>query len=186
MTNAPQSHHRGRDGEAALDAEGLRRNLRMIPAYLFDLHLLGSQAHGHVRAANSLPALQFHLDSIIQTAREASNTLGERLHALDARSSSNATSTTAVPGPPPGERSTAAMLDRIAHRIVTLVDIIGWVDDRVDSADSSTAELLRAITDAFEMHAWVLNSDEFKAQGDSVHEELNATTRTAVAPQAIS
>jgi starvation-inducible DNA-binding protein len=186
MTNAPQAHHRGRDGEAAIDAEGLRQNLRMILAYLFDLHLLGSQAYGHLSAANSLPALQLHLDSIIQTAREATKTLAERLHALDARSSTTATSTTAVPGSPPGERSTAAMLDRIAHRIVTLVDIIGWVHDRVDSADSSTAELLRVITDALEIQACVLNSGELKAQGDSVYEELNAATRTAAAPQAIS
>jgi DNA-binding ferritin-like protein len=60
------------------------------------------------------------------------------------------------------ERSTEAMLDRIADRILTVVDIIGWVGDRLDTADSSTADVLRAITDVFQEQAWMLSARELK------------------------
>ena len=71
-------------GKAALEAEGLRQNLRMILGLLFDLRLLGSQAYGHLSTVTSLSATQRQLDNIVQTAREASDTLAERLRALDA------------------------------------------------------------------------------------------------------
>src|SRR5262245_6777760 len=153
MTIAPQNRRRS---TIALDAEGLRQNLRMILAHLCDLHLLGSEAYGHFSAANSLPTMQLLLDGIVQTVREATDTLAERLRALD--TVSYGSSTTTVPALPPGERSTAAMLDRIVHRIVTVVDIIDGVHDRVDASDSSTGELLRAITHAFDQHAGTLKS----------------------------
>jgi len=164
MTIEPQRHLRGLTGTAVLDAEGLRQNLRMILGLLFDLRLLGSQAYGHLSTANSLPAMQLQLDSIVQTAREATDTIAERLRVLDASSqcfSTNA-STTIAPAPPPGEPSTEAMLDRIANRILTVVDIIGWVHDRLDTADSSTADVLRAITDVFQEQAWMLSARELK------------------------
>jgi starvation-inducible DNA-binding protein len=135
--------------KAALDAERLRQNLRMILSLLFDLRLLGSQAYGHLSALNGLPAMQLQLDSIVATAREATETLSERLRLLDA-------SATAAPALPPGERSTAAMVDRIVNRIFTVVNIMAWVHDRLDSADSSTADVLRAITDVFQEQALTL------------------------------
>ncbi|MFG1931276.1 DNA starvation/stationary phase protection protein [Mycobacterium sp. NPDC048908] len=149
-------------GKAALDAETLRQNLRMILALLFDLRLVGSQACGHLSALNGLPALQLQLDGIVQTACEATETLSERLRVLDA--AAKPCSPDAAPTPvlasPPGERSTAAMLDRIANRILTVANIIGSVHDRLDTADASTADVLRAIKDVFQEQALALTTRE--------------------------
>ena len=160
-----EKHPDALTGKAALDVEGLRQNLRMILGLLFDLRLLGSQAYGHLNALNNLPAMQLHLDSIVQTAREATETLSERLRVLDAASAPCSTdgSATAVSAPPPGERSTAAMLDRIANRITTVADIIGWVHDRLDTDEASTADLLHAIRDVFQQQAWTLTAREVHA-----------------------
>jgi starvation-inducible DNA-binding protein len=156
VTTTMENNHRNVAGKIALDAEGLRQNLRMILAHLLDLHLLGSQACCHLAAVNSLPAMRLHLDSVVQTVREAIDTLIERLRALEA--DSHCASATTLPAPPLGERSTSAMLDRITYRIVTLADIIDGAHDRVEAVDSSTADLLRVITYAFEAHVDTLKS----------------------------
>ena len=163
MTIERPRHFRDLTGDALVGAEGLRQNLRMIIGLLFDLRLLGGQAYGHLSTANSMPRMQLQVDSIVQTAREATDTIAERLRVLDASQccSPNA-SMTIAPAPPPGEPSTEAVLDRIANRILTVVDIIGWVGDRLDTADSSTADVLRAIGDVLQEQAWMLSARELK------------------------
>jgi hypothetical protein len=73
MTTASQRRSRIVDKKPP-DAETLRQNLRMILSHLFNLDLLGSQAHGHIIAANNAAGVHVQLDDIIQTAREGSPT----------------------------------------------------------------------------------------------------------------
>jgi DNA-binding ferritin-like protein len=129
----------------------------MILAHLCDLHLLGSGAYGYLSAVGGAPTMQLLLDGIVQTVREASDTIGERLHALDAESNCAAKASAC---PPQGERSSAAMLDRIALRIATLVAIIDNVHGRVVAVDPVTGDLLRAIMRTFAEHAVTLTSKD--------------------------
>jgi starvation-inducible DNA-binding protein len=152
VTTPSQSDRRSGEKTPALDAESLRQNLLMILAHLFDLRLLGSQAHGHFIGTDGVPNVRVQLDGIVQTVCEASDTVAERVRALDAvshRRSLTALTTTTHVSPPAGERSIGAMLDRVTHRIFTVVDIVRSVHDRVVTTDLLTADLLRVITEVW-------------------------------------
>ncbi|WP_101952715.1 DNA starvation/stationary phase protection protein [Mycobacterium sp. 3519A] len=142
---------------ATFDAEGSRQNLRMILAHLCDLHLLGSTAYGHLGAADVPPTMQSLLDSLVETVREATGTIAERLRILDAVSHGPALTASCTPS---GQRSTAELFDRIAVRIATVVAIIDNVRGRVGAADPATGDLLRAIIRAFDEHASTFKSQQ--------------------------
>jgi starvation-inducible DNA-binding protein len=106
--------------------------------------------------------LHLHLDVVVDIAREASDTIAERMRALnsvpDGRTDTVVASTT-LPSLPGGEYSTGEAVDLM---IYAAVDTMRSVHDDVDEADPSTADLLHAIIDSLEKAAWMLKSENRK------------------------
>ena len=142
-------------------AASLFEDLQRVLVDLVELHLQGKQAHWNLVGTN-FRDLHLQLDAIVDTAREASDTIAERLRALDAvpdGRSDTVVATTTVPAIPPGLIGAAEAVDLITTRIYAVVGTIRAVYDDVDAADPATADLLHAIIDDLEKEAWLLKSE---------------------------
>lgn len=136
-------------------------DLQAVLVDLIELHLQGKQAHWNLVGTN-FRDLHLQLDSIVDTAREACDTIAERMRALDAvpdGRSDTVVATTTVPSVAPGLLNAAEAVDMITNRIYAVVGTIRTVHDDVDAADPSTADLLHAIIDDLEKEAWLLKSE---------------------------
>src|ERR1700750_3036306 len=142
----------------------LTQNLQKILVDLIELHLQGKQAHWNLVGTN-FRDLHLHLDVVVDIAREASDTIAERMRALnsvpDGRTDTVVASTP-LPSLPGGEYSTGEAVDLITNRIYAAVDTMRSVHDDVDHADPSTADLLHAFIDSLEKAAWMLKSENRK------------------------
>ena len=138
----------------------LPQNLQKVLVDLIELHLQGKQAHWNVVGTN-FRDLHLHLDVVVDIAREASDTIAERMRALnsvpDGRTDTVVASTT-LPSLPGGEYSTGEAVDLMTNRIYAAVDTMRSVHDDVDEADPSTADLLHAIIDSLEKAGLSRNS----------------------------
>jgi starvation-inducible DNA-binding protein len=142
----------------------LPQHLQKVLVDLIELHLQGKQAHWNLVGVN-FRDLHLQLDDIVDTAREASDTIAERMRALDAvpdGRSDTVTASTTLPAFPPAEHCTTDTVDLITTRIYAAVDTMRTVHDDVDAADPSTADLLHAIIDALEKQAWMVKSENRK------------------------
>src|SRR5262249_15933447 len=95
-------------------------------------------------------------------AREASDTIAERIRALDGvpdGRSDTVVATTTVPAVPPGLIGVTEVVDTSTNRIYAVVGTIRTVHDDVDAADPPTADLLHGITDELEKEAWLLKAE---------------------------
>ncbi len=162
MTTSLSANRRGVEQIRPFQAPAtLFEDLQKVLVDLIELHLQGKQAHWNLVGTN-FRDLHLQLDSIVDTAREASDTIAERLRALDAvpdGRSDTVVSTTTVPAIPPGLLSVTQTVDIITNRIYAVVNTLRTVHDDVDAADPSTADLLHAIIDALEKEAWLLKSE---------------------------
>ena len=141
--------------------QSLFENLQAVLVDLIELQLQGKQTHWNVVGTN-FRDLHLQLDSIVDTAREASDTIAERLRALDGvpdGRSDTVVATTTLPGAPPGLLSVTETVDMVTNRIYAVVDTMRTVHDDVDAADPSTADLLHGIIDALEKEAWLFKSE---------------------------
>jgi starvation-inducible DNA-binding protein len=142
----------------------LPRNLPKVLVDLIELHLQSKQAHWNLVGTNFCD-LHLQLDEIVDTAREASDTIAERMRALNAvpdGRSDTVTASTTLPAIPPTELSTTDTVDLITTRIYAAVDTVRTVHDDVDAADPSSADLLHNIIDDLEKQAWMLKSENRK------------------------
>ena len=145
--------------------ESLPQNLQKVLVDLVELHLQGKQAHWNLVGTN-FRDLHLQLDSIVDVAREAADTIAERMRALDAvpdGRTDTVAATTSVPAAPAGLVNTTDIVDIIADRIYATVVTMRDVHDEVDAADPSTADLLHAIIADLEKQAWMLKSENDKA-----------------------
>jgi starvation-inducible DNA-binding protein len=143
---------------------GLSGSLQRVLVDLIELHLQGKQAHWNVVGTN-FRDLHLQLDELVDFAREASDTVAERMRALDAvpdgRSDTVAAATT-LPEFPPFEHGTGEVVDLIAARVYAAVDTIRAVHDAVDAEDPSTADILHQLIDGLEKLAWLIKSENRK------------------------
>jgi starvation-inducible DNA-binding protein len=142
----------------------LTQNLQKVLVDLIELHLQGKQAHWNLVGTN-FRDLHLQLDEIVDTARDASDTIAERMRALNAvpdGRSDTVTATTTLPAITPVEISTSETVDLITTRIYAAVDTVRDVHDDVDAADPSTADLLHEVISALEKAAWMLKSENLK------------------------
>jgi starvation-inducible DNA-binding protein len=143
-------------GPASLFAD-----LQAVLVDLIELHLQAKQAHWNVVGTN-FRDLHLQLDSVVDTARAASDTIAERMRALDAvpdGRSDTVVAVTTVPAMPPGLIGATETVEMITTRIYAVVGTIRTVHDGVDAADPSTADLLHGVIDSLEKEAWLLKSE---------------------------
>ena len=98
-------------------------------------------------------------------AREASDTIAERMRALDAipdGRSDTVAAGTSLPQFPAYEHSTAEVVDLITARVYAAVDTLRTVHDAVDAEDPSTADILHQLIDGLEKLAWLIKSENRK------------------------
>jgi starvation-inducible DNA-binding protein len=142
----------------------LSTDLQRVLVDLIELHLQGKQAHWNVVGSN-FRDLHLQLDELVDFAREASDTIAERMRALDAvpdgRSDTVAGSTT-LPQFPAYEHNTTEVVDLITGRAYAAVDTIRAVHDAVDAEDPSTADILHQLIDGLEKLAWLIKSENRK------------------------
>jgi starvation-inducible DNA-binding protein len=142
----------------------LAANLQRVLVDLIELHLQGKQAHWNVVGPN-FRDLHLQLDELVDAAREASDTIAERMRALDALPdgrSDTVAATTSLPRFPADEVNTGDVVDLITMHTYAAVDTIRGVHDAVDAEDPSTSDLLHEISDSLEKLAWMIKSENRK------------------------
>jgi starvation-inducible DNA-binding protein len=142
----------------------LTGNLQKVLVDLIELHLQGKQAHWNVVGTN-FRDLHLQLDEVVDFAREASDTIAERMRALDAvpdGRSDTVAATTSLPEFPAYEHSTGDVVDLITGRVYAAVETLRTVHDAVDAEDPSTADILHQLIDGLEKLAWLLKSENRK------------------------
>src|ERR1700736_6759930 len=164
-TATSQPNNRRRDEVRNVEASPqLTAHLQRVLVDLIELHIQGKQAHWNVVGTN-FRDLHLQLDEVVDAAREASDTIAERMRALDAvpdgRSDTVAVTTT-LPQFPAFEQNTTDVVDLITTRVYATVDTLRAVHDAVDAEDPSTADLLHQIIDSLEKLAWMIKSENRK------------------------
>ncbi|OHV03093.1 Dps family protein [Mycobacterium talmoniae] len=145
-------------------SETFTAHLQQVLVDLIELHLQGKQAHWNVVGTN-FRDLHLQLDELVDFAREGSDTIAERLRALDAvpdGRSDTVAATTTLPQFPAYERSSTDVVDLISTRIYATVATLRGVHDAVDAEDPSTADLLHELIDGLEKQAWLIKSENRK------------------------
>ncbi|WP_163723691.1 Dps family protein [Mycolicibacterium psychrotolerans] len=138
--------------------------LQRVLVDLIELHLQGKQAHWNVVGTN-FRDLHLQLDEVVDFAREASDTIAERMRALDAvpdGRSDTVAACTSLPEFPAFEHSTGEVVDLIAARVYAAVATLREVHDTVDAEDASTADILHQLIDGLEKLAWLIKSENRK------------------------
>jgi len=142
----------------------LATNLQLVLVDLIELHLQGKQAHWNVVGPN-FRDLHLQLDEVVDAARVASDTIAERMRALDTvpdGRSDTVAATTSLPQFPADEQNTGDVVDLISTRVYATADTLRVVHDAVDAEDPSTADLLHQIIDTLEKLAWMIKSENRK------------------------
>jgi starvation-inducible DNA-binding protein len=115
--------------------------------------------------ATNFRDLHLRLDEIVDIAPEASDTIAERIRALNAvpdGRSDTVTASPTLPAFPPAEQSTTDSVAFITTAIYAAVHTLRTVHDDVDTADPSSADPLHTIIDSLEKAAWMLKSENRK------------------------
>ncbi len=142
----------------------LSGDLQRVLVDLIELHLQGKQAHWNVVGTN-FRDLHLQLDELVDFAREASDTIAERMRALDVvpdGRSDTVVAATSLPQFPAYERNTGEVVDLIITRVYATVDTLRAVHDSVDAQDPSTADILHQLIDGLEKLAWLIKSENRK------------------------
>ena len=143
----------------------LTDSLQQVLVDLIELHVQGKQAHWNVVGKN-FRDLHLQLDEIIDSAREFSDTVAERmraLHAIPDGRSDTVAATTTLPEYPNGEIDTAETVDLVTIRLESAAGTIRDVHDTVDDADPTSADILHAILEKLEQYAWMVSAENRKA-----------------------
>jgi starvation-inducible DNA-binding protein len=142
----------------------LAADLQQLLADLVALHLQGKQAHWNV-VGHNFRDLHLQLDEIVDVAREAADTIAERMRALGATPDGRApmvAKTASLTPFPAGEQDSAAVVDLITTALRIVAGTARDIHDRVDAEDPSTTDLLHAIIVDLEKQAWMLSSENRK------------------------
>ena len=160
--SAPTIHRTTARFEAS---EALRTHLQRVLVALVDLHVQGKQAHWNV-TGRGFRDLHLQLDDVVDAARQHSDTVAERMRALqvvpDGRTETVATTTDLSPYPA-GLVSVGDTVDAVVERIAQTVEVVRAVHDAVDAEDPTSADILHEIIADLEKQAWFLSSENREA-----------------------
>ncbi|WP_062993045.1 Dps family protein [Nocardia anaemiae] len=158
--------------DSAVSAAGFRASSRMradlqqVLTDLIALQLLGKQARWNV-IGHGFRDLDLQLEEIVDIAREGSDTIAERMRALDAMPDGRpdtVAATTLLRAFPRSEQNTAAVVELICDRLRTTAGTMRIVHDDVGGEDPSTADLLHDLIDDIEKQRWMLSFENRMAQ----------------------
>lgn len=145
-------------------SDTLNDNMQKVLVDLIELHLQGKQAHWSVVGKN-FRDLHLQLDEIIDSAREFSDEVAERMRAMhgmpDGRSET-VTATTTLPKYPDDEVDTAEVVDLITERLEATVKTMRTVHDEVDDEDPTSADILHGVIEKLEQYAWMVSAENVK------------------------
>ncbi|MFE3215540.1 Dps family protein [Streptomyces antimycoticus] len=166
MPASPQGSRRSETDAAGFTASPqFAQALQQIVVDLVEMHLQGKQAHWNL-VGHNFRDLHLQLDQIVDDARESADTIAERMRALstvpDGRSDTVAATTT-LPAFPAGEVNVSTVVDLVTTRLRTTVDTLRTHHDQIDNEDPATADLLHAIIDSLEKHAWMVSAENRSA-----------------------
>jgi starvation-inducible DNA-binding protein len=133
-TNQLTNHRRVDDVQGFQASPEFAEHLQRVLVDLIDLQLQGKQAHWNVVGTN-FGDVHLQLDELVDFAREAGDTIAERMRALEATPdgrSDTVAATTTVPQIPAYEHNSGEVVDLITTRIYATVDTIRTVHDSVD------------------------------------------------------
>ena len=136
-------------------------DLQQVLVDLIGLQLQAKQAHWNV-VGHNFRDLHLQLDEITEVARDAADTIAERMRALGAAADGRAptiAATASLTPLPAGELGTSAVVDLITGSLGTVVADIRRVHDEVDREDPSTSDLLHGIVVELEKQAWMLSAE---------------------------
>lgn len=142
-------------------SESLSENLQRVLVDLIELSLQGKQAHWNVVGTNFRDT-HLQLDEIIESAREFSDTIAERmrsLHALPDGRSDVVAETTTLPEFPQGEISTTEVIDLMTERLDAVTGTCREVHDDVDDEDPTSADILHAVLERLEQLSWMVSAE---------------------------
>ncbi|WP_433559334.1 Dps family protein [Pseudonocardia xinjiangensis] len=121
----------------------LAEHLQCVLVDLIELHLQCNQAHWNVVGSN-FRDLHLQLNEIVNSAREASDTIAERMRALhatpDGRSDTVAATTT-LPVFPAGEQHAGDVVRAVTARLHAAVPTIRAVHDDIDAEYPTSTDL---------------------------------------------
>jgi starvation-inducible DNA-binding protein len=149
------------DARGFVGSAALVDHLQRVLVDLIELHLQGKQAHWNVVGPN-FRDLHLQLDEIVDIAREASDTIAERMRAVRGRpdgGSDTVAATTSLPTFPSGEQDTADVVRAVTARLYAAAATLRTVHDDVDAEDPTSADLLHAILEDLEKQAWMLSAE---------------------------
>src|SRR5690242_8473478 len=118
---------------------GLSASLQRVLVDLVELHLQGKQAHWNV-VGHNFRDLHLQLDEIVDEAREAADTIAERMRALKAYPdgrTETVVATTTLPAFPQGAQDVSTVVDLVTARLRVTADTLRTHHDRIDSEDAS-------------------------------------------------
>jgi starvation-inducible DNA-binding protein len=139
----------------------LSENLQKVLVDLIELSIQGKQAHWNVVGRNFRDT-HLQLDEVIESAREFSDTVAERmrsLHALPDGRSDTVAETTTLPEFPQGEIDTAEVIDLVTERLDAVTTTCREVHDEVDEEDPTSADILHAVLERLEQLSWMVSAE---------------------------
>lgn len=150
---------------AVLDESAAKKTVNLLQGCLFDLTdlaLQGKQAHWNVVGANFRP-VHLQLDEIIESAREASDEVAERISTLgisaDGRSASIAKHSR-LEVFPDGFHSASTTVTTFSDRLAKAIGGMREAIDALAEVDPVSQDLLIGVTAGLEKHLWMLQTQE--------------------------
>ena len=147
------------------DRRAIGAELQAVLITLTDLSLAGKQAHWNLVGRNFHP-LHLFLDTLIDSWREAADTVAERAVALgydpDARAQTVAATTILEPLPE-GQLLDETVITAFTELLTTAIGDIRERMDRLEDVDTVTADVLHGIVAGLEENLWMIRSQAPKA-----------------------
>lgn len=156
MASATQEAHLPALGQH--EREEVGRELQATLVELVDLSLLGKQLHWSVVGALFQP-LHEHLDELIDSWREFSDTVAERAVALGYIPDGQAAAVSSGSEIPPVERSrlgTETVVRELTQRLADVTERIRGRMDRLEELDLASQDVLIEIIRELEKQQWML------------------------------
>lgn len=138
----------------------LAGDLQAVLVALLELQSQAKQAHWTL-VGPLFRATHLALDEVVDAVREQSDSVAERMRALEAvpdGRTRTVAETSTLAEFPTGEVSVERAVAVISERILAVVNIIRAVHDDVDSQDPTSADILHGILEELEKQRWMFTA----------------------------